>query len=125
MKPSDLYTLNTSTEGVQMPVKFPNGTLTGQFLTVIGTDSEDFDIANAIHRKERTSILALPEGAHTKAFNEAQTRLVAACVTGWSFDAKFSREAVIELLTQSPDIRKQVDDFAVDRRNFFKMPPTN
>ena len=50
---------------------------------------------------------------------EAQIRILSALVSGWSFDAECSPDAVADFLREAPQIAAQLDKFAADSRGFF------
>lgn len=123
MKPSQLFTAQAANNGVALAIKFPNGTPTGQTITVRGTDSPQFQSAAREKNKARIEILTLPQSEQEAAFELATVKLMTSLVVDWSLEGECDSKAVEELFTNAPDVMEQVDSFCTKRANFFTMPP--
>lgn len=123
MKLSDLNITKAAQDGVTVPIRLPDGTDSDSTLTVRGHDSAAFlDAARAFSRNDAELSKIQDPDKRTTERHEASLRLTASLVLGWTLEDDFSTAAVVELFKQAPYVRKQVDDVAADRRNFFKKP---
>lgn len=127
LKPSDFFTRSQSNKGVKMPLKNPATKQdSGEWLHVIGFDSDPFQKALANRQRRNLEILQIPEGEEREAAREAEEiDLVAVLVTGWSFDEPFTPEALREFLRESPAVKADVDSWASNRANFLAKPLGN
>lgn len=125
MKPNAFYTLENSIKGATLQLKFPDGTASGQSIVLRGTDSPEFQKASREKARERVKILTLPEAEQDQAFESATRRLLAALVISWTLDAKVTPDSIDDLFVNAPHVMKQVDDFCVNRANFFNKPPVS
>lgn len=97
----------------------------GVFIEVLGPDSAEFRNLSKIQTARR-----LAKGEKAKIDLDELARdndeLLATCVVGWSddnfFGQPYSRQAVLELFKnpQRAWLRKQIDEFTDDRKNFFR-----
>ena len=109
-----------------MPLPDPiTGVPTIENLTVLGFDSDAFRLALTEKGRANVEILALPADKQEVAKDEAELRLYAALVSGWSFKEAHSQESVCGLLREAPYIRQAIDKFASDRANFIKRQSGN
>lgn len=126
MKPSDFHTRTRANEGERMPLSLPDGTLTSEWLLIRGVDSDQFRAALDDYRREVLAIAAIKDEVERKDQAEtARLQLNSALVIGWSFDAEFTEEALLEFLREAPHITAEVDRFASDRRRFFGKSSTS
>ncbi len=125
MKASQLHTRQLANQGVSKPILFPDGTPTGEFVTILGIDSDAFRRAARVAGRERARILELPEDAREDAHNANRNRMMASLVTGWTLEDECTTEVVVDMFENAPDFLKLVDDEANDRTNFFKKPSGN
>lgn len=119
MKPSDFFTRPLSNEGSKMPLLDPaTGQASGETLTVRGFDSDHFQKALTEKRRDAIRILTLTPEEQEIENERSEHLLYVSLVSGWSFKAKFSPEAVEELMREAPGVRIQIDKFASTKVNF-------
>jgi hypothetical protein len=122
MKPQDYFTRPASNKGAKMPLVDPaTGKETGDFLFVLGLESDAFAQAIIAKRKRSLEIEQMPEDKRSAEEDDNELDLYAALVTGWSFDPKgspFSKDAIKELFKEAPRVRMAVDKFASNIANF-------
>lgn len=127
--PMDQFkTRERANEGKRLPLYAPGGGKTEHWLQVRHVWSDAFQDAN------ETELAALQEGilsaqgdkdAITAIKRESQVKLLAALVSGWSFDGECTPEAVTQFLREAPQIAAQLDKFAADGRAFFGNDSTS
>lgn len=122
MKASQLHTRTLANQGISKPIPFPDGTPTGQFVTILGIDSDSFKKAARLANRERARINELPEDEREDAHMANRNVMMASLVTGWTLEDECTQEAVIDLFENAPEFLKLVDDEANDRSNFFNKP---
>jgi len=102
-----------------MPLADPHtGEPSGMTLHVLGLESDAFRAALATKHRRNAEILTLPEEDQAAALEDAELELFASLVSGWSFDEPFTVEGVKQLLSEAPQIKQAVDQFAGKRSNF-------
>ena len=121
----DFFTRDRANEGIELPLFAPGSNeKSGHWLRVRGVDSDEFRSAQVLsHRNLRD---AFEDGkVPTEKFHIDQKRLlVSSLVAGWSFDTPFTRENLIEFLTNAPQIEEAVNQIATRRNLFFKNGST-
>lgn len=122
MKANQLYTRQQANDGVTTPILFPDGTPTGQTVTILSTDSDVFRKAARESNRNRIKVNELPESEQDEAHHANAITLVASLVTEWSLEDECSPENVRELLANSPTFKDLVNEVATDRSNFFSKP---
>lgn len=126
MKPSDFFTRNKANEGERMPLSLPDGTPTDEWLLIRGIDSDEFRTAMDEHRRTVLANVAIEDEAERAEKNrQAGLKLHCALVAGWSFEAELTPEAVEELFREAPHLAIEADNFASDRKRFFRKGSTN
>lgn len=122
---SDMQLFHTrarANEGKRLPLFTPDGKPTEHWLQVRHVWSDAFQSANEAEVAAlRETMLENPEDKTVvdEAKREAQIRIWAALVSGWSFEIEATPEAVAEFLRDAPQIGAQIDKFAADARRFF------
>lgn len=108
----DQFTRELHNEGVRLPLYDPEWKESGEWLQVLGVDSDAFEAAKAKINAQR--LAESDDKAKTEKASEAQRtrRLLSVLVCGWSFDEPCTRENVIELFQQAPHIADQVNQAA-------------
>lgn len=126
-----LYTLEGSNAGAVLNLKDVRGQETGDWIKVRGHDSEDFQRANRRMRRELLQYLE-KKGATAKATDEyldftsgQQRELQASLVMEWSFEEPCTKENVLELFKNAPDVAEQVDAFSGKRERFVSASSSN
>lgn len=116
------FTTDAANEGVRLPLSTATGESTEHYLTILGVDSDIFRRAEAKAKRDAFRLAAIEdEEERLTAANEAQFKLIACLVAGWSFDQECNLENVTAFLTKAPQIADQVDKVAGDRRLFFGL----
>lgn len=119
MKPQDFFTRQRSNEGERMYIIDPlTGIKSNEYLIVRGFDSDEFNAALVDKRRENARILSLPQEEQKEASEAAELVLIASTVGGWSFDADYTLEALLELLREAPSVCTEIDKFSSNRANF-------
>lgn len=125
LKMEDFFTRQRANEGIQLPLFAPGSNeKTGHWLQVRGVDSDEFRNANVLSQRNLRN--AFEDGkVPSEQFHLDQKRLlVASLISGWSFDAEFNQENLIEFLTNAPQIEEAVNQIATRRNLFFKNGST-
>jgi len=66
----------------------------------------------------------LEDKAFVKKFDEdAKFKQFQALIIGWSLDEEFTPDNLKLLLTESPNVKERVNNFAANRAEFFKKKP--
>lgn len=126
MNPSDFFTRSKANEGEKLPLSLPDGAPTDEFLLVRGVDSDQFRESRDAYRRELILCAAIKDEAErAERSEEAKRKLQAALVFGWSFKAEFTQAALLEFFREAPHIAAEVDNFASDRRRFFRKRSTD
>lgn len=113
------FTREKANDGISVPLLLPDGSDSGESLTIRGVDSDHFRKAQVERSKKNLIILQLPEAEQQAARDTADTELLAELVGGWTMETEFTTENVVKLLTESPAIRGLVDSTSANRASFF------
>tara|TARA_R110000744_G_scaffold17537_6_gene47442 strand:- start:548 stop:967 length:420 start_codon:yes stop_codon:yes gene_type:complete len=117
---------SAANEGRTLNLEFPDGTATGEHLTVLGSDSKAFRAGKSVFQRQSLALIKEKEKITVEEYAEREARLtttlLSSCVVGWSFDVPFSRKGVLEFLETAPYLEPALDSFLVDRSNFFVTP---
>jgi len=120
MKATDFYTLEAANAGKWVPIPGRNGRMTGEHIHVLHTDSDAF-------RQKRAAVFtaaamidpATPDEERKRLRDAAMLELLASAVSGWTLEDEFSREGVLELLTNAPYLADWLDRTTSDASVFF------
>lgn len=118
---SDFFTLPALEAGKKLPLTLPDGTETSHYLIVIGADAPAarrrlLELAREGRDRDESKM----SDDEVYSVNTANTiKYRSSLVTGWSFDAPFSTEAVAELIEQNPGLSQEIESFASNRARFF------
>ncbi len=126
MKLSDFATRAEANEGKKLFLLLPDGTPTEEYLLVRGIDSDEFRAAKTAASRAVFELdkKQLDDKAFIKKFDEdAEFTQFQALVIGWSLEEEFTPDNLKLLLTESPNIRERVNNFAANRAEFFKKKP--
>lgn len=116
------YTNAGATEGVRLPLYDPMGRKTEHWLHIIGSDSEEFRLADSAAKRRAVEMGNLGTEQERDAAVLTLTReLTAVLIKDWSFEQPCTRENVIEFLKQAPQIQRAVNTAAVNRALFYKV----
>jgi hypothetical protein len=120
MKPklNMFFTREGANRGATFKLTAPDGTATEVELNVIGFESDAFSKAVAEKNRGAAERDMLPEPQRAEAEFEATLQLASKLVTGWNYEEPFERAAIVELLRESPYIRRDLENFCSERQNF-------
>lgn len=125
MTPEDFYTRPKSESGVRMPLLRADGSDSGEWLCIVGPDSDVY--RQAMHDLLRRTA-ELGEAGSMADFEQQQKNMLldcrAALVIGWSFDKPFTAEAIREFLSNCPGVAEGIETVAADRSRFFGLAST-
>lgn len=128
-----------SESGILVELDLPDGSESGENLTIRGADSKTFQKAKARYNREKLNLHKGFTKSGKKldpadlAMREADLirELAANLVVDWSFKDKKGKKipcttkAVVSFFKDAPQIQEQVDSVAGQRRYFFNGPSTN
>ena len=125
---SELMTQEAHEEGAEVEIFHPDNRKKsmGVFFTVLGIDSKAFQAAEKKAYNDQLSEFTKSGSITEETQIESEVKQVSAVVTGWrgiqsgKDDLPYSKEKCVELMTKSPWMRKQIDRFIGDRKNFIK-----
>ena len=107
-------------QGIKVPLYDPLGEDSGQWIQVVGKDSD-------IYRSGRTELSRLAfdnselEKEEAEAiFDETVIKVLAECIIDWSFDEEATLDERASLLRDAPNIRDKIEDVINSRQMFAK-----
>jgi len=121
------YTRPQANEGKKLPLSLPDGSPSDHYLVILGVDSDEFEFARHKAQQQLVELKVNEDLDDKKIFDETKlikTKLIATLIKDWSFtddDGKplpCTKDAVVEFLTNAPQIAETVDTIACDR-DFF------
>jgi hypothetical protein len=123
-EPLDLkrfFTRPLANKGISLPLADPaTGEDTGTFIFLRGQDSDEFRRIDAEIMREAMEVYAKDKQAGEKHREQAENRLVAAFVIGWTGKPEMTHEEALELVENAPQIAQQIRMEAGNRSRFFK-----
>jgi hypothetical protein len=93
------------------------------YIEIVGMDAEQVQQAELeMHRMviEYSQDEKLTKKEKQKLKDKAIAHLFAAIIVGWSFEEECTYEAKVELIINSPSLRKRIDEKASEKSNFTK-----
>ncbi|GAA4652083.1 hypothetical protein GCM10023116_43670 [Kistimonas scapharcae] len=147
MKPEDFYTKPAHNEGRRLPLFLPDGTDSGEWLEVVGIDSDAFQAAMTETRRQLLASDIAISTAKAKALEsgnepadldritadirrlsedrqavmtEREAATKAAYIKDWSFDKPCTQENALEFIINAPPVADQIDQYCSNRMNFLK-----
>lgn len=120
MKKEDFYTKPKADAGVKMPLTLADGSDSGHWLMVRGTESDAFRKARFEGARAMRDV-----PAESDDWERAQKRdavvmdSLVSLIASWSFDEPCTPDAVREFLTNAPHIADAVDRAAIEKARFF------
>lgn len=119
-KLSDFFTREKAEVGAVVPLELPDGTETGQWVRVVGNESDRFHRAKAKAEKMAFDIAKISDEAERQSAIDAQmVSILVACVMDWSLDEPCNTENVTQMLVEAPYIRRLIDRAVGNRALFF------
>lgn len=117
----EFYTRKTANEGVQLPLYYPDGTMSDHWIQVRGVDSDHFRRAEAKAKRKAVELAQIEdEQKRAEAVRETELEGIAALVAGWSFEQEATPENVVNFLREAPQIADMVNRYAARRTEFFR-----
>ncbi len=133
---SELMTQDAHEDGAEVEIFHPSETIEvdgkaerkslGVFFKVLGIDSRDFQSAEKKAYNKQLSIYAKDKVIDEGAIIDGEISLACAAITGWrgiqdgDKDLPYSKSKCLDLMTKSPWMRKQIESFVGERKNFIK-----
>ena len=126
---TDFYTREQDNESIRVPLK-KNGKNSGQWLEILGMDSDQYRRAEArrrrsIIRMRNESDKPMTDDEIDEQTLEIEAALTASLVTAWSFDEPCTPESVTEFMRNAPRIREAIDRLATDREQLIVKKSSN
>lgn len=127
MEPKDFFTRARANAGLRLPLYDPDtGQETEHWIHILGRDSDTFRRAEADSKRRLVEAVKGMDPGNKEAIDSALKKagddetltLIASLVSGWSFDAPCTFEAVKEFLREAPQIADAIDRTAVKRHLF-------
>lgn len=106
-------TRSDANDGVKVPLYNKHGEKTEHWLIVRGVDSDAFREAES----EAKRMVATKKAT----LKEAMRHALSSLVSEWSLDGPCTKENIIHLLTEAPQIADAIDKIAGDRKSFFLL----
>jgi len=121
------FTRARANEGIKLPLALPDGTPSEHWIRIRGVDSDHFRAADAAARRRMADDLAVfkDDSKAQQLLERVSRELIAELVIEWSFKTPCTRENVLKLLTEAPQIAQEIDTLAARRRLFFKQGSTS
>lgn len=122
------FTREKAEAGLRLPLYFPWGEPTGEWVQVRGAECAEYRRAKENFDRDVIEAVIDAKGDPAKAVMpklSISERQAVALIAGWSFEDPCTPEAVVNLLHEAPQIIDQVKRFAEDRRNFYKPASPN
>jgi len=116
---SDYYTRDAANKGIKVDLVKPDGEDSGDYLRILGADSDRFRAASNDRAMDAIDIINTKDPKEREEKELAhRISLIASLVVDWSFDEPCTQAAVEEFLLNAPAIRDQIDQTAADRKRF-------
>lgn len=116
MRAADFHSKSKHEEGTKVLLKKPDGTLTEEFVVLLGRDSEAFRRAQAKYRDN--SVQAQADDKTFDSYVEG-VKLTASAIKSWSLEDDCNEKNATELLLNAPYILDQLDAALYDSKRFF------
>ena len=117
---SDFFTKNKAEIGTTIDLLLPDGTPTGERLTIVGNESDTFRRAKSAAERAALELARIEDLQERDDAIYDQTVIICArCVIGWTLSTPCTFENVYELLSNAPYIKRLVDVAIGNRALFF------
>jgi hypothetical protein len=115
------FTRPLANKGISLPLADPaTGENTGMLIFLRGQDSDEFRRIDAEVMREAMDLYAKDKEAGEKHRENAENRLVAALVIGWTGKPEMTAEEALELVENAPQIAQQIRMETGNRSRFFR-----
>jgi hypothetical protein len=115
------FTRPLANKGISLPLADPEtGKDSGCFIFLRGQDSDEFRRIDAEIMREAMDIYEKDKDAGEKHREQAENRLVAGLIIGWTGKPEMTHEEAVELVENAPQIAQQIRMEAGNRSRFFK-----
>lgn len=122
MKRQDFYTRTTAETGARVTLPKPDGSLSDEWVVVVGMDSDRFRKADLEARRATLSAIENKDSKYHSDRDgfalEQRLRVLAKSVVLWSFDETCDEQAVLELLREAPYVADLLDKQIAQRALF-------
>jgi len=120
------FTRPLANKGISLPLADPvTGQDSGCFIFLRGQDSDEFRRVDAEVMREAMELYSRDKQAGETYREQAENRLVAALVIGWTGKPEMTAEEALELVENAPQIAQQIKMEAGNRSRFFKHALTS
>lgn len=117
----EFYTRQKANEGVKLPLVFPDGSPSEEWVIIRHIQSDAF--RETLEEDSRRKLIAMTAEDDEK-LEEPITHidLLVSLISDWSFESKLTDANKKQLLTEAPQIADYIDKFATDKKRFFARP---
>jgi hypothetical protein len=124
---TEFFTTQKSEEGVLLPLVLPDGSASKYWMRIRGLDSDHFRMAESMARRKAVATVAglSTDEEKAKAGMDARVELAAELVIDWNFDEPCTKENVVTLFRNAPQLLDAIDRLAMDRTLFFALKRAN
>lgn len=115
----EFFTKEGNSTPRKMPLFLKSGEATEHYLMIIGTESDEFRLAQA--KAMRSAAISASESSYGDEEAKAlDLMLISSLIDSWSFDEECTDESKAEFLNNAPYLRDAVNVFGADQDNFTK-----
>lgn len=121
------YTQEKSEEGMRVPLLKPDGSESGHWLLIRGTDSQAFRLAERMGQRKGRDLAFKTKDENQLAAGYAgiETEVIASLVKAWSFEKPCTLANVVDFFKKAPQIQDTVNVMGAKRALFFKNGSTS
>lgn len=124
MSMEQFFTRQRASEGKKFPLTAPDGTKTEHWLLIRGVDSDEFQRAEHLARREALKVNEIESMEDKAVFQmETERKTIASLVADWSFDQPCTPDNVVKFFKEAPQIQEMVSLLSVRRSIFFAPTP--
>lgn len=103
----------------KLDLTLPNGDASGQHFLVVNQDSDVFAKGRKVYREKMVAQMGARTELPLEDIELLESELLATAVVGWSLEDPCTPEAVLEILTEAPHIREDLNSLVYNRKRFF------
>lgn len=117
---TDYFTREAANAGIKCPLTLPDGTDTGDWLHILGVDSDYFRKKEAwAQRRLMQHATIEDDDKRAEAVENDRLVVLASLVSSWSFDEECTEANKVKLFKEAPKLAELVDLKAAQRAAFF------
>ena len=120
------FTREKAEMGKEIPLSYPDGSVSEYSLFIRGIDSDHFkkaereSLRQAVELREKKNKEQLTDEEMEAFLEDKRLELVASLVIRWTLPDEFNHENLMQLLREAPQIAEEVNRKAADRQLFFR-----